>query len=271
MDFIKWIAKNRRFSRWIMLGVILLFVYLLKLLGVPVWVLVTLYIGLMLLSFVIIETYPPLIVQSKAVETYFNDCDPFPLLKLSRELLSSKISPSAKFPVTLNYCVALRGIGEYQKAFDCLMELNIDALPEGANGVKFICYNNLGDTCMMLENFPEASSYYHKALEIFPLILNEQEKDHLMQIHNGIQADLCYINKDYKRSSEFLEAIESNQKESLVSYALANAKNYIKLGNFEKATEKLEFVIANGNKLFAVVEAKKLMDLIKNEAAHLDN
>ena len=137
MDFIKWIAKNRRFSRWIMLGVILLFVYLLKLLGVPVWVLVTLYIGLMLLSFVIIETYPPLIVQSKAVETYFNDCDPFPLLKLSSELLSSNISPTAKFPVTLNYCVALRGIGEYQKAFDCLMGLNIDALPEGANGVKF--------------------------------------------------------------------------------------------------------------------------------------
>ena len=37
--------------------------------------------------------------------------------------------------------------------------------------------------------------------------------------------------------------------------------------DIEKATEKLEFVIANGNKLFAVVEAKKLMDLIKNEAA----
>ncbi|MBQ4562965.1 MAG: hypothetical protein IJA58_00630, partial [Lachnospiraceae bacterium] len=56
-----------------------------------------------------------------------------------------------------------------------------------------------------------------------------------------------------------------NLKEE-VSVSLLQAKAYLKLGDMEKAREKLDYVIKKGNKLYAVTEAKQLMETIHNGA-----
>lgn len=266
MKFTKWLTFNRIPARWLALGIVFLFVSSLRIIDVPLVVLAVIYLGSMPFLYIFIDVLPPFILQQNELIPFFEKCDPFPLLRISEKLLSSNISTVARRNLTVNYCIALRGIGEYEKAYEALKGLNIEDFPARMNLNKLILYNNLADLCFLLEKYDEVLEYHEKFEAIYNSLKMEKLDPAFQNAANSLCIDRLYINGDYLGALELMRNQKPTHLESRINTAFYYAKIYIKLGDKENAKENLNYVIENGNRLFAVVEARRMLEVLESES-----
>ena len=197
---------------------------------------------------------------SKPIAELNNKCDPYPLIEESEKHLNAHYSILDKFILLVNYSAALKASGQYQKALDILLSIDIEAdAMKKLQHLKAAYYYRLMELCEFLNKGAQADFAYSKFLELIPQIKNERFKKSL-EIEIVLGNVLGAFRKgDYQTVVETLESSVLNVFSSQITSSLTCAKAYLALGETEKAKEKLEYIIENGNKLHCVTEAREML------------
>jgi tetratricopeptide (TPR) repeat protein len=160
-----------------------------------------------------------------------------------------------------NYCVALIGLGEYDKAYELLSQINIEE--KNTHPVhKMVYYNNLALLCMSMGIYDEAITNYQKTLTAYEAIKSEKLRKNNESNANNARAYLAYLGGEYRTCLAFLEAPLPTLA-GRVGQTLLYARVAIAQGDVPTAKEKLHEVIEKGNKLYCVTEARELLNTLE--------
>ena len=203
-----------------------------------------------------------IVLLDKPAKAFDEICDPVSYYEIITTLLSYKPKTNQKNLLLINYSSALCGMGEYEKAFEILKEINIDLIIN--LDVKLVYYYNLAVLCDRLGKTDEAVIWYQKVIDIYNAFKESKTKNRYTSSCDTAIAKIAVIGGEYERALEIFEKINASCKREKVGISLSSAKLYLKLNNIEKAKEKLNYVIVNGNKLYAVTEAKQLLEKANN-------
>ena len=198
-------------------------------------------------------------ISLPAINKLQNECDPYPLLAASDDILKHATADTDRVIATINRCLALTYLGADEKSLNELSELNIESRKRIIPMHKFVYYNNLASAYITLGDAATAKKYYEKSREFVSAIKNKKNKAHCEEVSNYTYAEILIVEGEYKKSQELLSRIDATTKLRSVTLALASAKINIGLGLTDRAKTDLEYVIATGNKLCCVAEAEEML------------
>lgn len=219
-----------------------------------------LLIFLMLFScYTFIGTMPDKLMH-EPLEKLEQQCDPYPFLEeMERQMKRVKDNFQGQLS-KINYAMALVQTGQHQEALNILQSINIDQHPTASPFAKFIYYNNLCDIMTRMERFEEANTWYEKARTTYEALPDNKLKQKMDRTVQMNEIEYLYRDGDYAAALRKLSRIPCNTKRSLMEAALLAARCNIGLEEYDKAKEKLQYVIDNGNKLHCAIAAKELLE-----------
>ena len=200
----------------------------------------------------------------KALEAMKNDCDPYPLLQETQEQLTYPGPKSGRQMMEINYALALREVGEYEKAQALMESINIDKhaiIPS----VKMVYYNNRMDICALTGRYAEAVVWYEKTAQIFRDLRPGKQKDQLQTAVEQNLAVFHYCRGEFDLALQVLGQAKPQNMCERIENAMMFARTYLAMGETEKAKKPLQFVAEKGNKLYFATEAKELLEKINTE------
>ena len=200
-------------------------------------------------------------VMKPCLDTLNNKCDPYPLLSETEKLLTYKNTENMKRTILINYAVALRDVGEYQRVYDLLKSVNIDKEPLVLN--KCAYYNNLFDICTVLGKDEEARIWFEKYMQVYNDMKGKRAKEMLSSSVTAAKAMDAYMRGDYITAVNLINSNVPKNLRGRVESAMDYARACIALGESERAAEALSFIIQNGNKLYCVNEAAAMLRRIR--------
>lgn len=258
----------RKLQRWVMLHqrlavIILSVIYVCGISAflefqIPSWIVIVVLGILYFFSLLLIPTAINAWIN-EPLKTLFEQCDPYPLLREIHGIPMEKLSPQLRQTMTINYCVGLHNIGNYELAFATLSAFNIDNIPGVPPVTKVVYYNNLCAVCCCLEKFDEAEIWYTKMMHIYDGLPDNKLKKNLESAVLSTRIEHhCYAG-EYEKALEILSTEKPKNRIGEVGLHMHLAVNYLALGKKDLARENLQFVIENGNKLYAVTKAKEIL------------
>lgn len=225
----------------------------------PVWLIVVLDLFLIFLTYCAVSTAAMKLLKP-AYDILLNQCDPYPYLKETQEILAKTKSDAQKQIFLIDHCTALSYIGEYQIAYDILSSVNIDKYASILPPVKIIYYHNLASLCTELNDFEAANLWHKKSEQMYADLTNPKQKSQLDHTMQSGRAEDLFRKNDHNQALQILENKKSENTLESINDALLAAKIYIAQNDTESAKIKLQFVIVNGNKTHSVTEAQKLLE-----------
>lgn len=195
----------------------------------------------------------------RAEKPLMEQCDPYPLLKETEDQMSYNRSKTYAQILLINYCCALRNIGEYNKVLEKMESINIDKYAGAMPITKVVYYNNLADIYLCLNEIEKAEIWQNKSIQIQHDLKNNKLMHKFSATVQLNVAEIAYHKKDFDKAIEILDNTAETNMRDAVYKALLFAKIYIAQNKIEEAKTKLQFVIEEGNKLIDVQIAKELL------------
>lgn len=253
------VAKYKTVS-FIILTIFLCGVYSIVLLQInaPMWLMFIINLVLAFIIYAYVE-YSPDPIMRTALKALNDECNPYPLYEETAKLLTYKNSIVVQQIILMNHAVALRSMGEYQRNLALLKELNIDKAAGMPPVNKVVYYNNLMDAYGLLEQYTDAKIWYHKMLQIYGDIKNPKQLEQLQRAVTCANIFYAYCDKNYEKALELLNEMPFTDMKSSIDHAMLYAKTALAMGDTKTAKAKLEYIVRNGNKLYAVKEAQEML------------
>lgn len=255
----KWVAKHQRLA-WILFSAIEILVYapLLYELGCPIGAIVLIALLLVSFNYLFVKS-AILVLLKKPMEALTVHGDPEPLLHITEELVTFKLSEADHQVMQINYCVALRETGELQKAHDILTSINIDKCSGMPPVNKATYYNNLADIFNLLGDEAQAEIWQLKMLQIYHDMPENKFKSGLKHSMLLVSAENCIRHGDYSQAMLWLNQTEPTDLSKKTAIALLRAQLSLKTDDIEAAKRELNEIVRIGNKLYAVKIAEKML------------
>lgn len=214
--------------------------------------------SLLFSGYMTISTMPERLMK-EPLDILENQCDPYPFLQeLERQMGHIQDNFQGQL-TTINYAMALVQTGRNEKALETLENLNIDRFPTASPFAKFIYYNNLCDVMTRLERFSEADIWHRKAQAIYQDLPNNKLKQKLDRTVQMNEIEALYREQEYTIALRKLSRIPCQTQRALMDAALLAARCNLGLEEYDKAREKLQYVIDHGNRLACAEQAKRLI------------
>ena len=197
---------------------------------------------------------------NKAIKKLNRKCDPVPLYDISVFIAECEKNESHMLLLLLNKCAALNSMGRYGESLEALSTLT-DKMQTMTPRDKLTYCINMVDTHVKLGNTEEAETWLGKTLEIYNAqtdILKEKFTTSL----DMNTAEFSLLKGDYDRVGELISKIHMPDVRGDLEFRLLRAKYNIYTNNPMDAKPDLEYIVAKGNKLCIVEEAKKLLSEI---------
>ena len=198
----------------------------------------------------------------ESLEILNNQCDPYPFLKEMNEQRAYPGNDTVKQLREIDYALALRCVGEYEKAFALLSSINIDKNPGMLPNTKVVYYNNLFDLCALMGKHQEAVIWYEKTMQIFHDMKPGKPKEQLRKAVESNRGTWHFCKSEYDQALQALGQVKVENLNDRIENAMMYARTYLAMGESEKAIKPLTFVAENGNKLFFAEEARQLLEKI---------
>ena len=219
----------------------------------------------MLYSAVLLVNAMPMKLLRKPIEMLEQQCDPYPFLAEVEHLIAACPNNPQKHFYQIHHALALVFTGQMDQALEVMEHIPMDQAPPQ---IKLLYHCNFCDLLFHLGQFEASSLHHEKALEIYAQMPDSRAKkswEHTMDL-NAIEEN--YRDGDYALALRKLSRIPSPTKRYVIEGALLAARCNLAMEDYDKATEKLQYVIDNGNKLYFVAEAKRLMIQISAKSIH---
>ena len=194
------------------------------------------------------------------------ECDPYPFLEEMNVQRTYPGNDATKQIREIDYAMALRCVGECEKAFALLSSINIDKNPGMLPNAKVVYYNNLMDLCVLMGKHPEAVIWYEKTAQIFGDMRPGKLKENLRSTVESNRALYHFCKGEYDRALQALGQAKVESLSDRIENAMMYGRVYLAMGEAEKAVRPLTFVAENGNKLYFAEEARQLLEKIPKEA-----
>ncbi len=258
----RWCAKHGRLVMFLWSVPVSAIIWVLFIfIEAPIWIAVLYTLFMLFTSWGFVSSCASQLLL-RAEKLLREQCDPYPLLKETEDQMTYNRSKTYEHILLINYCVALRNIGEYNQVIEKLRSINIDKYAGTLPISKVVYYNNLADIYLCTNEIEKAEVWQNKSIQIFHDLKNKRQKNMISATIQHNVAEIAYHKKDFDKSIEILNnSAETNMRDAVYK-ALLLARNYISQEKNEKAKEKLQFVIENGNNLVDVQIAKDLLKKI---------
>jgi tetratricopeptide (TPR) repeat protein len=227
-------------------------------LELPIWIVILFTLFMIITAWGFVNSCARQLLL-RAEKSLREQCDPYPLLKETEDQLSYNRSQTYKQILLIDYCLALRNIGEYKKVLEQLETINIDKYAGTLPINKLVYYNNLTDIYLCMNALEKAEIWHNKSLQLLNDLKNKKQKKMFSTIIRHNSAEIAYYKQDYDKSFEILNNITETNMRDAVYKALFFAKIYIAQGKIDEAKLRLQFVVENGNKLIDMQIAKDLL------------
>lgn len=202
------------------------------------------------------------LAANKATKHLNKTCDYEPLLALTEEIVRyAKPSPS-KQVMQINYAVCHLYKGDFLTAKQIMSNINIDQFAGALYYVKMTYYNNLAEVEDHLGNKEAADVHFDKLDKMYRDLKPGKKKEAFKDTFNSTYASYLYRKGDYDAALKIMDETKPNNLCAAVQNACLQARILIALGQNDRAREALNFAITNGNKLYAVAEARELLSQI---------
>ena len=205
------------------------------------------------------------VLLKKPMAALMHQCDPYPYLQETQEQQNYPGNSNLKLVRITNLAFALQEVGEYDKAWELLRNVPTE-VAVGAHSLHQMIY--CGMMFFMLarqEQMQEAQRWHQKLLECYGKIKSEKLKKRLDGILKSHWASYHVAMQEYPEALQIANGIQQKSLRDRVVCAFSLAKIACMQGEKETAVKHLQFVIENGNKLYAVTEAKALLEKIQAE------
>lgn len=191
-------------------------------------------------------------------------CDPDEFYNITKELLTYRLSKAKRCIMLINYAVALSDKGEYEQALDILKSLDIYDRIKKAPILGLVYYHNLASMYFSVKNMEQAKKNFQKSIEIYDNLARIKFRQQYAQFSKIDRACVYICDEEYSKAVALLDDKQNYDMRFMVGKSYICAKAYLALGENEKAREKLNFVLVNGNRLHIVKLAKQLLDNMQN-------
>ena len=261
--FNKWVAKHLTLCVVISVIVALAAFLLLRRFGVHPLIALVAYFAVILVSVIAINAI--VILPFVKLSALLNDSgDPSELIKVCEFLQSCLISKQTKSVISINHACALRNIGRYYQSYEILRSVDQSHISKPPTN-KVVYYNNLADICYLIGEVEEASEFHEKAKQSYNSLPDKAKASLPDNFFASLDAQKEFSRGNYQTVLDILTLADEKKLVHKTDNAVLRAKAHIALGNTDEAKRELNFVIENGNKLYAVTEAKKLLSEIENK------
>lgn len=259
----RWLAKHNRaavITTVIVGGVAVAAVPDVPLLDIPMELI--LYISTVILALWIASR--PTYFTNKALKKLKDECDPYPLLQEMQTQLTCSYAKSIKQMILINQALALRVIGDYERAYSILESVNIERFSVN-HAVKLIYYNNRMDICALMGKHQEAVIWYGKTTQILQDMRPSKQKERLRSVVETNRAVYHFCNGEYDLALCCLGQAKPETLCDRIENAMMYGRTYLAMGETQRAIKPLQFVAENGNKLYFATEARELLAKINME------
>ena len=215
----------------------------------------------MLYSAILFVNTTPFKLMRKPTEILEQQCDPYPFLEELEHMVNSLPNNAQGQFFQVHYGIALAFTGQLEKGLEVMQNIPIEQF-KGSAHTKLLYYCNLSDMMFRLNRFEEADALYEKTLEIYRQLPDSRGKkawEHTLEL-SAIEA--LYRSGDYALALRKLSRIPCHTKRYVIGGTMLAARCNIALEEFDKAKEKLQYVIDNGNTLYFVNDAKSLLETL---------
>ena len=260
--FRKWVTENKTLYLVLSCTCMMLFLVFLLVTEASTWMVAMTIIYLFYMT-ILYPNYCRIMQINEAIQVLNNQCDPYPLLEVTEQFLQKKHSELEKQIYEMNYCVALRDIGEYEKVYRILSELNIDKCGGMTLVNKIVYYNNRADICTVMDKYEEADIWHKKMMQLYDGMRDGKTKQNLARMIRLAEAAELFRTGSYAETVKILRREEANCVRQDVSNCMLCGRAYLKLGETERAKEQLQVVVDKGNRVYEVIEAKELLGGIR--------
>lgn len=204
----------------------------------------------------------------KINKIYTDDCDPQTFTAVCRDMLSKFSGMKRRINlsfVKINICAGLLGLGEYQEALQIMSGITLNTETKTGKIIATVYHNNI---CSVYIELGDLEKAMHHISEMQKALAGLKENNRIKKIFDVrcrvLQARIKMAEGNYDNAeSVFTWAFDRMASENGrvgIKYTLGEV--YLHNGDKERAREAFEYVVAHGNKLHIVEEAKKYLQQI---------
>lgn len=258
----RWCVRYRRtaFLVWVLeISVIFYFMSLFAQISLQGWL--VFIIGIAFFSWVFVNSCARK-AMNKAAKKLDDKCDPYPLLQITTEQLSYSRSKSYNQILLINKACAIGELGKFDQMLDLLKGIDINLNKRIITFIKAIYNISLICAYIKVGNIEKATIMNERlSLMVNSIKASYKQKDYIYEYVNINKAAISLHNNELYDAEKLL--LEQNiylySERFLVSKSLMLAKLYLKQNKIQEAKEHLHYVIDKGNKIYDVVEAKRML------------
>ncbi len=257
-SFFLWVLRHRMLASTLLYLFFGGFVLLICFSSTPSWLTIVLLAVSLFLAF----TFPGVchdLVCKKPVEALNMQCDPVPLLELTRTLLTYPLSENLRSVVLVNHAAALQSLGHYPDAYAILSNMNTDKGFLAQPMMKAIYYHNLASICHEQKDWSQADVWHQREALVFRDLPKNKAAQSLYFSYLLSTAEFYYRRGEYQQVLSLLNSSRASTLSSSVSAAVLDAQTRMQLGQYDIAADRLRYAIANGGRLYSVIVAQELL------------
>ena len=260
----RWIAKHAWFV-YLLLSITIcfgIFSFVYDFLGFVIGCLWVFACSLIIVRFVFSRRN---VLMKEPLAVLLNQCDPYPWLEEVQRQRNYPGNYNLKFQRCVYEAMALRETGEYEQAYDLLRPLQKTALSKAHPTSQTMYCAEIYYLASKLGKMSELEDWHTKVVDAYEKL---ELISHRKQLALSMAAHMVryyMVRQEYDAFIQELEAIPVRTLREQVVYAMNMACYYVAVDELENAKKELDFVIANGNKLYIVTEAKVLLEKINAE------
>ncbi len=260
----RWVARHTGLSKIILfVTYFVLYALVLAPMQLPLIVYYFLLLFLLIPSFSVVSNCYAVLLQ-EPIRILKEQCDPEPLLHEAERQLEYLNESTARHQMLINKAMALSCLGEHRRSLDILENLNIDKFPS-VPAVRFTYYNNLSYEMMHMDRNFEAEIWSKKALQIYRDIPAGKQRQSLDRNARVLELESLYRQGDFSLVLSKAAWLPCDNQSDIISAAMLAAQCHIALEEWEKAENKLRYILEHGNKMGYVHQARELLDSISTQ------
>lgn len=192
--------------------------------------------------------------------------DPYPLLRVTYELLKHENGKAARLLINIYRSAALCMIGEFELVISVLKAANIESNTSATVPVKLLYYNGLADAYFMLGDYEKYAIWFEQYARIFSDMKEGARKNSLKSSHNISLAQYHISKGEYTKALELLCNVTASAEITKVDVAYYSAMAHIGLGDKDLARQDLMFVISFDKNIYVVNHARELLEELDKDS-----
>ena len=195
----------------------------------------------------------------KPAQILDNTCDPYPYLEELQRQRTYSGAWTHKYNRMMLEAGALCIVGRPVEAYRLLSPLQERLMRSRFMHLQLVYCGSMVSVCRALERGHEVEVWHAKYMERFYKVKNKRMKARIEAIQPMYMARYHTFRREHTQAMTILQQIYPKKLYDQVAVAMLCAKNYLPMGETDKAKEALRFVAEKGNRLHIAEIARKML------------